>query len=106
MIEVRPKSSKSLQVTWLKLEANDTNGNITRYMICYDKKSFSNATCRFSNEILGEDDTSDTLMGLDEATEYFVAVKAGTIAGFGPLGNLVSNTTLEDSKCFFIINKL
>jgi hypothetical protein len=49
-------------------------------------------------DVLGVENTTFNLTGLNEATSYFVAVKAGTEAGFGPNGNNLTNTTLEDSK--------
>ena len=40
-----------------------------------------------------------TLTGLNEATKYTVAVKAGTVKGFGDPGPEKNGTTLEDGKC-------
>ena len=39
------------------------------------------------------------LTGLNEATTYYIGVQAATKIGFGKLGIVKSNTTLEDSKC-------
>lgn len=93
-------NSTALLVTWLKIQAIDTNGNITGYRICYSTGTFSGNECPRQQYVRGEDITTAILRGLNESTLYYVGVKAGTIAGFGPLANLLSNKTLEDSKCF------
>ena len=44
-------------------------------------------------------DTMIVLAGLNEATAYYIGVRVATKIGFGKLGIVKSNTTLEDSKC-------
>ena len=39
------------------------------------------------------------LNGLTETTTYYIEVRAATKIGFGKLGIVKSNKTLEDSKC-------
>ena len=95
---VIPVSSTALEVTWEKLQENDTNGDITGYRICYSTQQSSLVSCLEYQDVAGIDNTSFNLTGLNEATSYFVAVKAGTQAGFGPNRNDLNNTTLEDSK--------
>ena len=75
----------------------DTNGNITGYMVCYNQ-SISLESCKNYKDVIGAENTTSNLTGLNEATLYYIAVKAGTQAGFGPIGNIVNNRTLEDSK--------
>ncbi|XP_046865062.1 protein sidekick-1-like [Xenia sp. Carnegie-2017] len=91
---VHPLNSMALRIVWEMLQPEDRNGDITGYMICYDRQTFSNG-CPRSN-FTGEDVTSFNLTGLNEATDYYVGVKARTSAGFGPLGTLLKGTTLED----------
>jgi hypothetical protein len=93
-----PKSSTALEVTWEKLHENDTNGNITGYRVCYATQLLSRNSCPKFKDVLGVQITTFNLTGLNEATSYFVAVQAGTRAGFGSNGNILTNTTLEDSK--------
>ena len=95
---VLPVSSTVLQVSWTELQ-NGTNGDITRYMVCYKADQNSSLDhCGNGTEVLGADNTTVNLTGLNEATLYYIAVKAGTRAGLGPIGNIVKNRTLEDSK--------
>ena len=96
MTAVHPLNSMALRIVWEMLQPEDRNGDITGYMICYDRQTFSNG-CPRSN-VTGADVTSFNLTGLNEATDYYVGVKARTSAGFGPLGTLLKGTTLEDSK--------
>ena len=95
---VIPVSSTVLGVTWEKLQENDTNGNITGYRVCYATQQLSAYGCPKHKNIVGANNTTFNLTGLNEATSYFVAVKAVTQAGFGPNGNNLKNMTLEDSK--------
>ena len=95
---VIPVSSTALEVTWEKLEESDTNGNITGYRVCYATQQLSLVSCLEYQAVAGIKNTTFNLTGLNEATTYFVAVKAGTQVGFGPNGNNLTNTTLEDSK--------
>jgi hypothetical protein len=95
---VMPVSSTALEVTWEKLQENDTNGNITGYRVCYATQQLSRNSCPKFKDVLGVENTTFNLTGLNEATSYFVAVQAGTRAGFGPNENNLTNTTLEASK--------
>ena len=94
---VIPVSSTTLEVTWEQLHENDTNGNITGYRVCYSTQQLSLVSCLEHQDVAGID-TTINLTGLNEATSYFVAVKAGTEAGFGPNGNNLTNATLEAGK--------
>ena len=95
---VIPVSSTALEVTWEKVQESDTNGDITEYRVCYATQQLSRNSCPEYQVIVGIDTTTFNLNGLNEATTYFVAVKAGTQAGFGPNGNNLNNTTLEAGK--------
>jgi hypothetical protein len=98
VIMVTTVSSTALEVTWEKLHENETNGDITGYRVCYSTEQLSSFSCPEYQDAVGVDNTTFNLIGLNEATSYFVAVKAGTQAGFGPNGNNLNNTTLEASK--------
>ena len=91
-------SSTALKVTWAKLSSNYSNGIITKYAVCYDDKT-SSSTCLSNKTIEGADTTMIVLTGLNEATTYYIGVRASTVEGFGKLGIVKSNKTLEDSKC-------
>ena len=39
------------------------------------------------------------LSGLNEATTYYIGIRAATKIGFGKLGIVKSNKTFEDGKC-------
>ena len=87
-----------LEVTWEKLQKNDTNGNITGYRVCYEIQRSSVDNCAIYKDVDGVDSTTVNLIGLNEATLYFVAVKAGTLVGIGPIRNILNNRTLEAGK--------
>ena len=87
-----------LQVNWEELQ-NGTNGNITGYRVCYEAGQNSSLNqCKNKTDVVGADNTTFNVTGLNEATIYYVAVKAGTRAGFGPIGNIVVKKTREDGK--------
>ena len=85
-------------MTWEKLSPDYSNGDITKYKVCYEKKNFSTG-CPLNKIIEGADTTMIVLAGLNEATTYYIGVRAATKIGVGILGIVKSNTTLEDSKC-------
>ena len=95
---VYPVSSTILEVNWKKLQERDTNGNITGYMVCYSQSLIYIGVCESSKYVIGADNATFNLTDLNEATLYYIAVKAATQAGFGQIGNIVSNKTLEDGK--------
>ena len=66
-------------------------------MVCYTQ-SLSSAICENNRYVIGADNTTFNLTGLNEATTYYIAVKVETPAGFGPIENIVNNKTMEDSK--------
>ena len=74
-----------------------SNGDITKYEVCYDDKIFS-TVCLLNKEVKSTD-RMIVLVGLNEATTYYIRVRAATKIGVGILGIVKSNTTLEDSKC-------
>ena len=85
-------------MTWAKLSSDYSNGNITKYAVCYNDKTNS-SSCISNKTIEGADTTMIVLPRLNEATTYYTGVQAATKIGFGKLGIVKSNTTLEDSKC-------
>ena len=85
-------------MTWAKLSSDYSNGNITKYAVCYNDKT-SSSSCISNKTIEGADTTMIVLTGLNEATTYYIGVQAATKIGFGKLGIVKSNKTLEDSKC-------
>ena len=94
-------NSTALKVTWGKLSRDYSNGDITKYEVCYDDEIFS-TDCPFNKEVKSTD-TMIVLAGLNEATTYYIRVRAATKIGFGELGIVKSNTTLEDSKYLNLI---
>ena len=99
---VYPVSSTILEVNWAKLQEDDTNGNITGYMVCYSERLIYIGVCESKKYVIGADNTTFNLTDLNEATLYYIAVKAATRAGFGQIGNIVSDKTLEDGKYIYI----
>ena len=91
-------NSTALKVTWGKLSHDYSNGDITKYAVCYNDKT-SSSTCLSNKTIEVANTTMIVLAGLNEATTYYIRVRAATKIGFGKLEIVNSNTTLEDSKC-------
>ena len=85
-------------MTWEKLSPDYSNGDITKYEVCYDEKIFSSPVCPFKKEVKSTD-RMIVLADLNKATTYYIGVRAATKIGVGILGIVKSNTTLEDSKC-------
>ncbi len=85
-----------LQVTWTKLVEDDTNGDITGYRVCYETQELSVDSCAKHQYVVGVDNTTYNMSGLNEATTYFVAVQARTQIGFGKIENILNGSTLED----------
>ena len=85
-------------VSWRKLSQDHANGNIIKYMVCYQLHSINSISCDMNENVSNVEKTAVTLTGLNEASIYDVAVKAATAVGFGNLGPTMNGTTLEDSK--------
>ncbi len=90
---------------WELLNNDDANGTITMYEVCYKASDTpTDITCD-SNESVNNDTREVVLNSLNEATTYNVAVKAETSQGFGPLGSIKTNKTLEaGSEYIFLPN--
>ena len=71
---------------------------ITEYAVCYDVHSTSELDCSLNKTVFGGGNTILNLTGLNEATNYDVAVKSSTKIGFGGFGVKKNASTLEDSK--------
>ena len=91
-------NSTALNVTWEKLSPDYSNGDITKYEVCYDEKIFPSTVCPLKKEVKSTN-TMIVLGDLKKATTYYIRVRAATKIGVGKLGIVKSNTTLEDSKC-------
>ena len=83
---------------WKKLTSDESNGIIIYYTVCYSVHSTSEVDCRLNTTVFGGKNTMCKLTGLNEATNYDVAVKASTKIGFGGPGVKKNAYTLEDSK--------
>lgn len=74
------------------MHADDANGVIIKYEVCYQRGS-SVPDCSTSKMIIDADDTMTDITGLKPATLYTVAVRAFTAVGPGPLGERKNTTT-------------
>ena len=83
-------------MTWGKLSRDFSNGDITKYEVCYNDTIFT--TVYSLKKEVKSTDTMIVLTGLNEATTHYIRVRAANKLGFGELGITKSNTTLEDSK--------
>ena len=88
----------SFQITWEAVPS--TNGPITGYTVCYSLNS--PIGCLNNNhKTVGKDTLSTNIAGLNVFTKYYVAVKASTAAGSGPLGGEIEWTTGQAGECLF-----
>jgi hypothetical protein len=89
-----------LQVTWEAVP--NTNGPITNYTVCYSLNS--PVVCSNNNQkTVGKDTLSTSITGLNVFTKYYVAVRASTVEGAGPLAGEMEGTTGQAGECLFII---
>ena len=92
-------SSNKLQVTWNKLDDDDSNGKIIKYQVCYQEGSnVVPPTCSTHKNETGSKNMTN-LTGLDAATPYSVAIRAFTKIGHGGFGNTSTVMTNESGEC-------
>ena len=96
-----PLTANSLKVNWNKLSPSVSNGNITKYEVCYQVGS-TVSNCSNNETVFGVDSTMVDLTELEPATTYAVAVRAFTKIGEGPLGAHKTAKTNESGEfiCF------
>ena len=104
IVSISATSSKSIVVSWNKLADDDTNGNITHYLVCYKVQTSKDDICFKTKRVNGGNERNTILTHLNEFTNYDVAIKAATLVGAGPHGAIKSETTFEDSKYKIICN--
>ena len=88
-------SSTTLKVMWEKLNADNSNGAIISYEVCY-QVGCTLPDCSQSNKVV--DVNTAYLTGLETARIYTVAVRAFTAVGPGPLGISGSEYTKESGE--------
>ena len=77
---------------------NETNGNITYYLVCYKVQTSANDICAKKQRVNGSYNNNTVLNDLNEFTTYSVAIRAATSVGPGPLGGRENVTTFQDGK--------
>ena len=94
MISIIP-DKQSVNVSWMMLDCQDRHGNITMYEVRYSTVGDSvYLTLNTSNG----DETSLTVDGLEEFTNYTIQVTAYTAVGPGPYSAPMDVQTLQDCK--------
>ncbi|CAB4027487.1 Down syndrome cell adhesion molecule Dscam2, partial, partial [Paramuricea clavata] len=83
-------NSTSLKITWEAVAS--ANESITGYTVCYSLNASVNCS-NSDQKTVGNDTLSTIITGLNVFTKYYVAVKASTAAGAGPLGGEMEGTT-------------
>ena len=89
---------------WEMLNNDDANGVITMYEVCYKASDTPTDINCDSKKSVNGDTREVVLSSLNEATTYNVAVQGETSQGFGPLGNIMTNKTLEASEYILLPN--
>ena len=89
-------NEQSINVSWMNLDCQDSHGNITMYEVHYVSSDFGDHV----NQTLSTsgDETSIEIVGLEEFANYTLKVRAYTIVGPGPYGNLMNIMTLPGCK--------
>jgi hypothetical protein len=91
-------TSKSIHVFWGNISADDANGIITNYYVCYKVQSSEVDICSV-NKTVDDVHTRETVLdNLNEFTTYAVAIRAATSKGPGRIGETEYNTTFPDSE--------
>ena len=93
-----------MKITWANLSDADANGTITKYEVCYKASHKPTDINCNSSKSVNNDTREVDLDSLNEATTYNVAVKAETSQGFGDLGTIMTQKTLEASEYIFLPN--
>ena len=90
------RTKNSLSVSWQAPHKDVRNGKLTGYQVCYSNKT--KPTCIERNTTL-----TYTIHNLQPATKYFVAISAGTSAGFGSKSPEIKKTT-NGGKCLYFVH--
>ena len=99
IIQINATSSTSIEVAWGEVPADDTNGIITHYFVCYKPRTSSlNYICSVTKRVNGTNNRNTVLNDLNEFTNYDVAIQAATSKGNGTHGAIKNVTTLQDGK--------
>ncbi len=88
-----------MKVIWENLNADDANGVLTIYGVCYKASNTStDIDCNLRKSVNNGDSKEIILDDLNQTTTYNVAVKAATSQGFGVFGTIMTQKTLKASK--------
>ena len=87
-------SSTSIVVQWGEVPVADQNGIIRSYTVAYKALPFGSP----QTEVVNAPTRQATLTGLNEYTNYSIAVFASTAKGDGNVSNPIIVITDEDSK--------
>ena len=100
--DINAISSTSISISWGNVSADDANGIITHYFVCYEVESPSSKSdiCPVKERVDGVNNRSTVLNYLKPFTTYAVAVQAATSKGAGEPGKIASERTLEDSTYY------
>ena len=90
---------QSISVSWMMLQCQDRHGNITMHEVHFTSSDFGDNVDLTLNTSRGNE-TSLQVGGLEEFTNYTVAVRAYTTVGPGPFSASMNVQTLPDCKHF------
>ncbi|XP_028402504.1 receptor-type tyrosine-protein phosphatase F-like [Dendronephthya gigantea] len=84
-IHVKHLNSTSVRISWLRPEANQQNGIISSYQLCYSDKNLQNNCSAMGNvSHINTGEISATLQQLEPGVVYYFRIRANTTAGAGP----------------------
>ena len=94
-------AQQSINVSWMLLDCQYRNGNITMYEVRYISSYFGDNVYQIINTS-SENETSFQLNGLEEFVNFTIEVRAYTAVGPGPYSSPIEVMTLQDSEhnCF------
>ena len=99
-VQATATSSTEIMVTWDEVPGLDQNGIIINYEVQIEPLDFP---ADIFVDPLNTTSLSIIVTGLEEYVNYNISVRAYTSVGPGPYSDPVTERTLEDGMCFYII---
>ncbi|XP_054750063.2 protogenin-like [Lytechinus pictus] len=87
----------SINISWLPLPLEKSNGHINLYKICYRQESVTDISYSCFEKVAGTN--SVVLNNLEAATRYDVKMAAATSPGFGPESQWLGIRTMDVRNC-------
>ena len=102
--------STSVNISWSPPEANQQNGIISSYQLCYsDKNLQSNCSALGSVSLINVDKSFATIKQLEPGVVYYFRIQANTTAGAGPYSKefrIITNSGGHDFHVLYLVQNI